>query len=209
MSQPRVLLGLTDSNDHQLEELAGHVLAGLFTSALYPAPPVQQADVEDALEAFTNGIAAVKEGGPRAAANKERARQKLIGLLRQLAAYVTATMLAHPAYGLPELLASGFEAVSTNRAQHPLDTPEVYGVDNAGEGQLRLRVRAIRNARQYEVRYQSAPGAEWSPGHLFDSTRDMIVADLTPGAMYTLQVRALGGATGSSQWSDAVSHRSL
>jgi hypothetical protein len=32
---------------------------------------------------------------------------------------------------------------------------------------------------------------------------------LTPGTTYSLQVRAVGGSTGYSDWSDAVSHMSL
>jgi hypothetical protein len=32
---------------------------------------------------------------------------------------------------------------------------------------------------------------------------------LTPGQEYTIQIRALGGSTGQSDWSDPVKHRSL
>ncbi|MEP6821843.1 MAG: fibronectin type III domain-containing protein [Chthoniobacterales bacterium] len=41
------------------------------------------------------------------------------------------------------------------------------------------------------------------------STREMVVSGLTPGQMYNFQVRAMGGSTGQSDWSDAVSHMSL
>ena len=32
---------------------------------------------------------------------------------------------------------------------------------------------------------------------------------LTPGGMYQVQFRAIGGSTGASGWSDPTSHRSL
>ena len=34
----------------------------------------------------------------------------------------------------------------------------------------------------------------------------MIVTGLTPGTVYAIQVRALGGTTGSGDWSDPVAH---
>ncbi len=37
----------------------------------------------------------------------------------------------------------------------------------------------------------------------------MPVSGLTPGGMYLFQVRAVGGSTGYSDWSDPVSHMSL
>ena len=37
----------------------------------------------------------------------------------------------------------------------------------------------------------------------------MPVNGLTPGTNYTFQVRAIGGSTGYSDWSDPVSHMSM
>ncbi len=39
--------------------------------------------------------------------------------------------------------------------------------------------------------------------------RSMPVNGLTHGANYSFRVRAIGGSTGSSDWSDAVQHMSL
>ncbi|MFM8469141.1 MAG: fibronectin type III domain-containing protein [Limisphaerales bacterium] len=36
-----------------------------------------------------------------------------------------------------------------------------------------------------------------------------VVENLTPGTTYTFSVRAVGGSTGFSDWSDPVSHMSL
>lgn len=57
------------------------------------------------------------------------------------------------------------------------------------------------NARAYQVRY-SVNGGPWL--QTVDSTqaRKIILQNLTPGTIYTAQARAVGGATGYSDWSD-------
>lgn len=46
-------------------------------------------------------------------------------------------------------------------------------------------------------------------GGLFTNSRNMPINALTPGGNYQFQVRAVGGSTGYSDWSDPVSHMSL
>jgi len=76
--------------------------------------------------------------------------------------------------------------------------------------ELVLRVVAIRNVRMYQVRCTLHPwdGKEesWEPAGTFRNSRSMRVGNLKPGKMYAFQVRALGGSTGSGDWSDPVSH---
>ena len=211
MALLRVLLGFTDASDHQLEETAGHIIDNLFVppaSIYFPHPTAALGAVQEALTAFTAAIAAQRDGGPQATAAKEQARQTLIAPLRQLALYVQGVVQGNPSFGLAELLASGFDAVSTTRTQKPLDQPLIQKVLNEGSGQLKLMVGAVRNARTYEVQTQAAGGA-WQSAGAFASTRGMVVTGLTPGVMYALRVRAVGGSTGYSPWSDAVSHMSL
>ena len=59
------------------------------------------------------------------------------------------------------------------------------------------------------MQFQLDGTGAWQSAGIYNSTRDMIVHGLTPGALYTFQVRALGGSTGQGDWSDPVSHRSL
>jgi len=49
----------------------------------------------------------------------------------------------------------------------------------------------------------------WVDGGLFTNSRGMPINALNPGDNYQFQARAVGGSTGYSDWSDAVSHRSL
>ena len=46
-------------------------------------------------------------------------------------------------------------------------------------------------------------------GGLFTNSRSMPLNGLTPGTTNTVQARAIGGSTGSSDWSNPVGHMSL
>lgn len=209
MFQLRVLLGFAAASDHSLEETATAVLSKLYGNTAYPTPPVTQAALQAALTAFSLAIAAANLGGPAETADKNNKREILIGLLRQLAGYVQE----NHGNDLATLLSSGFEAVSTNRTSTPLAKPSIKDITNGMSTQLLVRVTPVANAKCYEVRYaligpNGAPGP-WQSGGLHTSSRSMPVGGLTPGGNYQFQVRAIGGSTGYSDWSDPVSHMSL
>jgi len=207
--QLRVNLGFANAPDHTLEEIAGAVSENLYGDAAYPTPPVTQAALDASLTAFTNAIAVQAQGGTAATADKHNKREALIGLLRQLAGYVQETH----GNDMAVLLSSGFEAVSTNRASSPLAKPRIKDILNGNSGQLILRGTPVANARCFEVRYAAigaggAPGP-WQSAGLITNSRSMPINGLTPGTMYVFQIRAVGGSTGYSDWSDAVQHMSL
>ena len=209
MPQLRVLLGFASASDHSLEETAQAVLEGMYPNPDFPSPPVTEAALQAALSAFSAAIAVAAQGGPEQTADKNNTRETLAGLLRQLAAYVQA----NHGNDLAKLLSSGFEAVSTNSASAPLTAPTIKDVLNSGTGQLTLRLTRVKNAKAYEIRHallpeSGAPGP-WVDGLRFTSSRAQVITGLTPGANYQFQARAVGGSTGYSDWSDAVSHRSL
>lgn len=181
----------------------------LYGNAAYPTPPVLEADFDTALTEFTEAIASAAQGGPADTAAKNGKREILIGLLRQLAGYVQSKC----ENDLATLLSSGFDAVSTNHASTPLAAPTIKELINGMSGQLIVRVTPVANAKCYEVRHaligpDGAPGP-WQDSGLFTNSRSMAVNGLTPGGNYQFQVRAIGGSTGYSDWSDPVSHMSL
>ena len=53
-----------------------------------------------------------------------------------------------------------------------------------------------------------SPGP-WERHLIFTGSRSMPINGLTPGGNYQFQIRAVGGSTGYSDWSDAVSQMSL
>ena len=196
MSQLRVLLGFTNAPDHILEETTGAVIQHLYGNVAFPSPPVPTATLQSALTAFTASIAAQAAGGPPTTANKNNKRDALIALLRQLAGYVQQNCNNNMAM----LLSSGFDAVSTNRAQSDLPAPAIRAIDNGMSGQILVRVTPVANAKAYEVRFAliapgGAPGP-WQNGGLFTNSRSMPINNLTPGTNYNFQVRAIGGKHG-------------
>jgi hypothetical protein len=72
-----------------------------------------------------------------------------------------------------------------------------------------LRITPIARAKCYEVQWAAVgagntPGP-WQPAGLFTATRSLIIPGLTPGTTYVFQMRAIGGSTGYSDWSNPVS----
>ena len=209
MPHLRVLLGFATAADHSLEETATAVHMKTYGNAAYPSPPVTEPDFAAALSAFSAAIPIAAQGGPADTADKNNKRNALIFLMRLLAGYVQEKCNND----LATLLSSGFDAVSTNHASSPLVAPTIKDLINGMSGQIKVRVTPVANAKCYEVRY-ALIGADGAPGPfqnggLFTNSRAMAINGLTPGENYQFQVRAIGGSTGYSDWSDPVSHMSL
>jgi hypothetical protein len=58
------------------------------------------------------------------------------------------------------------------------------------------------------VQIKSGTG-NYQPAGVFTQARRMVLTNLIPGTTYTIQVRAVGGSTGHSDWSDPVSHMAM
>jgi len=205
----RVLFDFVSMPDPLLDEFTDAVITGLTGNLVCPTPPVSPADLRIQLTAFSEAMVAHAQGGPTATAAKNAARAVLVDSLRQNALYVQTKCSSD----LPALLATGYHAASTNHAQTPLEQPVIGDLINGNSGELVARLKPVANARAYEARYAvigagGTPGP-WQNGGLFTSTRNLTITGLTPGATYIAEVRAIGGSTGYSDWSNAVSHMSL
>jgi hypothetical protein len=109
----------------------------------------------------------------------------------------------------PVLLSSGFQAAVTTRVRSPLANPSILNIGFGNSTEQVLKVTAIVHAKCYEVR-TAAVGAENTPGpwqtaDMFTNSRSMTVDGLIPGTTYMFQVRAIGGSTRYSDWSNPVS----
>jgi hypothetical protein len=60
----------------------------------------------------------------------------------------------------------------------------------------------------YEGRAKPANG-DWLPSVFGGDSRRVAFLGLTGGTTYTIEVRALGGSTGQSDWSDPSSHMAI
>jgi hypothetical protein len=200
----RVSLGFARVPDTELDNFAQTIIDGMTGNAAYPAPPVTMANLLTARNDFTAKIAAAQTGGPPDTAAKNNSRQTLLGMLRQLGGYVQINCNNDMA----TLLSSGFEAMSTNRAQSQLDQPTGLVIKNGTSGQLVASINPVKNTSMYEGRIKG-PTGDWLPSVFSGDSQHITFDGLTPGTNYSAQVRALGGSTGQSDWSDPSSHMAM
>ena len=200
----KVSLGFAELSDTELDNFAQGVINALTGNATYPTPPVTLADLKAAVADFTAKMAAAQTGGVSETAAKNNSRDILVGMLRKVATYVQLTCNDDPAL----LLTSGFQMQSTNRTSTPLEKPHGLNIKNGGSGQLVARVDPVKNANMYEGRSKAANG-EWLPSIFSGDSRRITFSGLSPGTNYTIEVRALGGSTGQSDWSDPSTHMAM
>ena len=201
----RIADGLLTQSAEQLITTAGAVVNGLTGNPSFPAPPLDLKTVQAAVDDLNAALAAQPHGGPAATAEKKNRQEALIALLRTLRHYVENNC----GNDLSVLLSSGFQAASTTRARSPLANPSIVNVGLGNSTELVLKVTPIAHARCYEVRLApvgpgNAPGP-WQTAGLFTSSRSMTIDGLVPGTTYKFQVRAVGGSTRYSDWSNPVS----
>jgi hypothetical protein len=200
----KVSLSFAKLPDAELDNFAQGVIDAMTGNAAFPTPPVTLASLQTAVDNFTAKMAAAQTGGVADTAAKNNARQALITMLRDEAGYVQTRCNNDPAI----LLSSGFQMQSTNRAQVELTKTIGLVMTNGSSGQLVARVDPVKNANMYEGRIKLTDG-DWLPSVFTGDSQHINFNGLTRGKDYTAQVRALGGSTGQSDWSDPSSHMAM
>jgi hypothetical protein len=193
--------------DAELGNFTGTVLLKMTGNAVFPTPPTDAtlAMLDAARVDFSTKLNEAAGGGMQETEAKNLSRQELLKILRKLAGYVQIT-----ANTREDVLSAGFDTRSTNNAREPLAQPTGVQVKNGTEGQLVARTGSpVKNANLYEGRASIDGGTTWLASVFTGNSRRIIFEGLTPGAMYTIEIRALGGSTGQSDWSDSISHRAM
>jgi Fibronectin type III domain len=201
----RVNLGFAGYSDSDLDEFTSSIISCLTGNASFPTPPVALTDLGTLQTTFETAMATAAQGGTALTAAKNVARAALVTALRKTATYVQGIAGQDSAM----MLTSGFYVNSTNRAQQPLAVPTIVSLSNGATTQLTVRLQPVTNARAYQVRTSTNGGTAWQLAVDSTQARQIILTDLTPGTTYTVQSRAVGGATGYSDWSDPVSHMAM
>jgi hypothetical protein len=203
MPKYHLLRNYVAKSDPALVEFGLHV-AGKMTGNPNFTPPVEiaPAQLTAAATNFSNAIAAQPDGGTQATAVKNAARNVLLALLDQLAAYVEFTADNDPV----KLLSSGFELANAGHApQAQVGTTSISAVTNLGSGIMGFEFTPASNSWAIEVQYSVTPGV-WIHGETFTNPRDAQLPGLIPGTMYAFRARAFGSNNQRSAWSDPVSH---
>lgn len=198
-TNPRVSHRYTRLKDTSFNMFAASVVIAMTDNPAFPNPLVPLATLSGLQSDFEQKMLASAIGGKITTVIKNEARVALKDALRREGIYVQGVSL-----NLSMLLSSGYSAASQNRAQTQLLKPLILKILNEGGGQLTLRVSSIANARSYQVQIQVGNG-NWQDGGVFPKARRMAVVNLTPGTLYNIRVRAIGGSTGAGDWSDPVS----
>ena len=183
--------------DTDLSRFAGKVIDGLTGNTQFPTPPVLVAELTIAKGSFDNAVIKADKGGSLAVAQKNAARAVLVDDLTKDASYVDINCNED----LSILLSSGYEPVSTNRAQRMLNPPQIIAVSSPQSGQLKARIEADPNAKSFVGRIK-ATGSEFGPSVSFKNSRSILFTGVTAGVTYILQLMAIGGSTGQSDWSE-------
>jgi len=170
--------------------------------ALFPNPPVDLDDLETAIMAYQSAYGETEMGGLAETQAKKMRRAELIAFLRQLAVFVERVANGDEAI----IMAAGFIVARRGYTpQGPLGKPGIRRVLHWMSTQLLVRATRVPNARSYEAQVRTGDGP-WQPAGTSTKALRIILKDLTPGVLYEIRVRAIGGSTGCSDWSDQVQH---
>jgi hypothetical protein len=197
----------------EVAEYAQGVEEGMNNNPAFPKPPVPlvpavppdpnaPTDLQTLRLSFTAASVAAANGGTPLTADKNQKRELLTEAMHKLAMYVQTIARSD----LALLLSSGFEACSTNRAQVPLAKPDIMTIVNETSGQLLVRGTPVLNAHSYQVQMSADGGKTWTDADDSTGARRIVVSPVTPGTVYTIHIRAVGGSTKFSEWSNPVSH---
>lgn len=196
----RIALSFARSTRDQLNCFAILVIACLKNNPRFPNLPVSIADLTALQTTYQAALAAATVGGPKDTAAFHEARAAMVLALRQIVSHIQSLGLTNES----DVMSSGFDVVTPDNRQKPLTLPVLNRLDNSVSGQLAVALRAVPNAKAYHVQYGTGTGP-WLDLGIFPNTKDILIPDLTPGTIYSVRVRAVGGSTKYSGWSAILS----
>lgn len=198
-----VSLAFVELPETDIVNFAGGVHDAMAAAAAtFTNPPVTMAALATAKTSLDTAAFAAVKGSVAQTAARDAAHGVLAGLLRTLASYVEGIAQGDQV----KIRLAGFQPVAHEHGPSiVLDKPVITAVLNNVTTQLLLRLKAVKNAHSYEVDIAVGDGS-WQKGTSGTNSRQLTLTGLTPGTLYKIRVRAIGGSTGFSDWSDTVEH---
>jgi Fibronectin type III domain len=203
MASFRISLAFRRESDTGLQLFADRVLNHMTNNPNFTDPPLDLADFGLVSARFKAAITAALDGGSLDILEKKSQRVDVLQKLRVLAAYVQLESGGDEV----KALSSGFFLASRNTAQLELAVPVILAITNVASTKLGLKIKPVRNARVYEV-WLRTKDRDWWLAQTFPNTRGMVLENLVPGTLYEIRMRAVGGLTGYSRFTDPYSHMS-
>ena len=166
--------------------------------------PFDIAVFKTAIDGYAAAVNEALDASKKAIAERNRQREVVIKMLRQLAHHVEAASKDD----LTVFLSSGFDLRPTGRTKTPPVSQSIQKIDSGdNSGQLVVSVAAVPDAYSYQVRWApaSTAGTEtaWTIHSVGKTKPPVTIGSLTPGTAYVFQARALTD-TGFTDWSDSV-----
>jgi hypothetical protein len=197
-------LGFEKVPDNDLLKRLDAICVGLTGNSAFTNLPVDIGAFKAAVDSYHVLTTDALDGGKKAVSAKRKQRAVVIQMATQLGHYVEAACNNDFA----TFTTSGFVAVSNMRTlPQPLAPAAIKWVDRGPtSGSILVKVTGLRGALTYDLRYAlfSAGGTPGSWISLtLTSPKTVTLNNLTPGATYVFQVRALG-KLGCTDWSDST-----
>lgn len=204
----RVSYAFASLPQEEIDNFTKGVSDNLYIEPVYtaaPGPPVTKAALDASNASLTAAIAKAKAGGP---ARTQRRRIWFCNLTSACSA--SWPLLCRPNMAtISRSCSVPGSRPRTDRTAVVLTKPEGVTVTNGTSGQLVVKVTKVKGCNMYEARATPEGGAPL-PSVFTGDSQHIYLNNLTPGVMYKVEVRCLGGADpGYTDWSDPTSHRAL
>jgi len=195
----RVSLAFVSLPKDQKNSFACLVLVCLKNNLLFPNLPITLLALGALQAAYQAAVNTATVGGHKDTVALEVADDNLVAALRQIAAYIQSLNLTEA-----EVLTSGYDVVVWSRTKITLIAVTIMGLDNSMTTQLGVSIHALAGAKAYHVQYCAGTGA-WVDAGIWPTTKGIVITDLTPGTVYGVRVRGIGGSDQYGPWSAAMS----
>ena len=197
----KALLGLKGTSDPVLLKQLNAAHDGVNGNPAFSAPPGDMQTFKAGIDKFTVLVTDAEDGGKKAIAAKKKQREEMIKQYTLLGHYVEAASNGDPAV----FHTSGFIAATMTRAlPQPLPPASFDWIDRGPvAGQVVVKPKKLAKALSFDVRYgvevNGVPPATWTTVTI-PGSKKWTITNLTPGANYAFQIRALG-RLGYTDWS--------
>ena len=199
----RVLLDFARLTATELLARANAVYAGLNLNPAYPNPPVPMSEFRLAIDESAAAVTAALDGGAKAIAHRNAMGEALRRTLRKLAHYVEAACNDN----MTTFLSSGFQPLQRVRAKTQPVSEAIRKIEpGTTAGELQVALVPLPGAVSYELRWAQVSGGtpgDWISQPIARVRPPVPVKNLTPGASYVFQARALT-PSGLTDWSDSI-----
>jgi len=192
----RVGLGFVSLPKDQLNSFAILAIVCLKNNLLFPNLPIAIAALTALQAAYQNAMNAAAVGGEKDTSALAEARDALVMALRQIAAYIQSLNLTES-----QVLTSGFDVIVWTKTKITLVAPAGISLDNTITTKLGVYFQAVNGAKAYHVQFSADSGKTWLDAGIWPNTKGVVLTNLTPGTVYFVRIRAIGGSTQYGPWS--------